>query len=126
MKTEQARNPELTRAELEVMKVLWAMPEGAFVGELIELMPEPKPAYTTASTIIRILERKGVVGHTAFGRSHRYRPLIDKPTYTRSYMKGVMHHFFDNSPGQMLSFFVEHQELSPKQLRQLQKIVDKP
>ncbi len=114
---------ELTRAELEVMQILWQCSQGAFVAEIIERMPAPKPAYSTTSTIIRILERKGVVGHTAFGRSHRYHPLVDKPTYTRSYMQGVMHHFFDNSPGQMLNFFSDTMKLSPRQEEKLRKIV---
>lgn len=124
MKQPQDNSQELTRAELEVMKILWALPEGAFVAEIIDRLPDPRPAVTTISTIVRILERKGIVGHTAFGRSHRYHPLVDKPTYTRTMMRGVMNHFFDNSPGQMLSFFVEHENLSPEQLEDLQKIID--
>lgn len=116
---------ELTRAELEVMQILWQSPQGAFVADIIERMPAPKPAYNTTSTIIRILEGKGFVAHEAFGRAHRYHPLVDKPTYTRSYMRGVMRHFFDNSPGQLLSFFLEHdkENLTPKQVEKLQKIV---
>ncbi len=120
MKSQQ----ELTRAELEVMKILWQCPQGAFVSELIDRMPAPKPAYNTVSTIIRILERKGIVGHTAIP-SHRYHPLIDKPTYTRSAMQGMMHHFFDNSPGAMLSFFLDNENLTLDQIEQLRKMVDK-
>lgn len=102
---------ELTRAELEIMKILWDK-GSAFVHEVIEQMPSPKPAYNTVSTIIRILERKGVVTHEAFGRSHRYHPLVDRNAYTESCMRGVMNHFFNDSFSQMFSFFSAKENLS--------------
>jgi predicted transcriptional regulator len=68
---------ELTRAEEEIMQVLWEIEKG-FVRDVIDRLPDPKPAYTTVSTIIRILEKKGFVGHKAFGKTHRYFPLVEK------------------------------------------------
>ena len=68
---------QLTKAEEEVMQYLWKL-EKAFVKEILEQMPEPKPAYNTVSTIVRILEQKGFLGFEAFGKSHRYYPLITK------------------------------------------------
>jgi predicted transcriptional regulator len=69
--------PQLTRAEEEVMQILWQIEKGV-VHELLEKFPEPKPAYNTVSTIIRILEQKGFVGHKAYGRTHEYFPVISK------------------------------------------------
>ncbi len=120
MKQNPSRKYEqLTRAELEVMQFLWARKQ-AFVSELIEMMPDPKPAYNTVSTIIRILERKGIVGHEAYGRSHRYHPLVDKRDYTHRFMQGVVGNFFGGSVSQMFSFFSEKEELS---LRDIEEII---
>ena len=68
---------ELTKAEEQIMKILWKMEKG-FVKDIIRVMDEPKPAYNTVSTIIRILETKGFVGHEEFGKSHRYFPIVQK------------------------------------------------
>lgn len=114
---------ELTRAELEVMQILWRL-EAAFVGEIIDAMEGPKPAYNTVSTIVRILEQKGFVAHDAFGRSHRYHPLINKERYTHNYMRGVVQNFFDNSPAQMLSFFAAREELSVAELDELRAMAE--
>jgi predicted transcriptional regulator len=115
---------ELTRAELEVMKILWQKGK-AFVGDVLDCMSEPKPAYNTVSTVIRILERKGAVGHEAFGRSHRYFPLIDKGEYTRSYMRGVMHNFFEGSLPRMVSFFSEKENLTLAELDEIIAIANR-
>lgn len=109
---------ELTKAELEVMQILWDKGE-AFVSELLEAMPEPRPAYNTVSTIVRILEKKGVVGYTPVGKSHRYRPLVAKEAYTRSFMSSVMSNFFDNSLSQMVSFFCEKEDLSVRETERI-------
>lgn len=115
---------ELTRAELEVMQILWAR-EKAFVNELLEDMPEPKPAYNTVSTIVRILEKKGVVDHEAFGKSHRYYPLISKEEYTQSYMKNVVGNFFDNSFAQMFSFLAAKENLSAREIEEIAELARK-
>lgn len=109
---------ELTKAELEVMQILWDKGE-AFVSELLEAMPEPRPAYNTVSTIVRILEKKGVVGYTPVGKSHRYRSLVAKEAYTRSFMSSVMSNFFDNSLSQMVSFFCEKEDLSVRETERI-------
>ena len=112
---------ELTRAELEIMQILWKK-ERAFVNEVLEDMPEPKPAYNTVSTIIRILEKKGVVSHEAFGKSHRYYPLVSKEEYTQSYMQNVIGNFFDNSFTQMFSFLASKENLSAKEIEEIASI----
>jgi BlaI family penicillinase repressor len=71
---------DLTRAEEQIMQVLWQLEKG-FVKDVLDVLPEPKPAYNTVSTIIRILETKGFVGHNAFGKSHEYHPVVSKEDY---------------------------------------------
>ena len=114
---------ELTKAEEQVMQVLWNL-EKAFVKDVIEELPNPKPAYNTISTIIRILEKKGVVSHEAYGNSHRYYPLITKKEYTKSFMKGFVKNYFSNSYRQMVSFFAKENDLSLLELEEVKKMVE--
>lgn len=71
---------ELTRAEEQVMQILWIIKKG-FVKDILERIDEPKPAYNTVSTIVRILQEKGFVSHKAYGRTHEYFPIISKSDY---------------------------------------------
>lgn len=114
---------ELTKAEEQIMQVLWKLKRG-FVNDLLDQLPAPKPAYNTVSTIIRILERKGFVGHTAFGKTHEYYPLIDKKEYTRFVSKSLLNNYFSNSMGQMVSFFSREKGLSIAELEALREIID--
>ena len=109
---------ELTKAEEEIMQVLWDL-DAAFVKDIISKLPEPKPAYNTVSTIVRILEQKGFVGHEAHGKSHQYHPLITKEAYTRSFMKGFVKRYFSGSYQQMVSFFTKEDNLSLAELEEL-------
>ncbi|MFW5756382.1 MAG: BlaI/MecI/CopY family transcriptional regulator [Tangfeifania sp.] len=102
---------ELTKAEEQVMQLLWKQ-EKAFVKDLIEEMPDPKPAYNTVSTIVRILEKKGFIGHNAYGKTHEYYPLISRKEYTRSYMKNFMRNYFSGSFQEMVSFFAKEDKMS--------------
>ena len=115
--------PELTRAEEEVMQILWKLEKG-FVNELLEHYPEPRPAYNTVSTIIRILEKKGFVGHTAFGKTHQYYPMITKEDYSRRLMGTVVKGYFDNSFRKLVSFFTGGEQLSVKEMEEIRKIID--
>ena len=111
----------LTKAELEIMQILWQR-NGAFANEVLEDMAAPKPAYTTVSTVLRVLEQKGVVGYKSYGRSHKYFPLIERESYTRIFMQSVMKNFFGNSLPQMVSFFCKHEDLSEKDRNELLEI----
>jgi BlaI family transcriptional regulator, penicillinase repressor len=111
---------ELTKAEEEIMQVLWAL-DSAFVKDIITQLPEPKPAYNTVSTIVRILQEKGFVGHEIHGKSHKYHPLITKEAYTKSFMKGFVKRYFSGSYRQMVSFFTKEDKLSLHELEQLLK-----
>ncbi len=109
---------ELTKAEEQVMHILWDLEKG-FVRDLMDKMPEPKPAYNTVSTIVRILERKGFVGYTAYGKSHEYYPLISKREYTSKFLKGFMRNYFSSSYRQLVSFFAKEEDLSIEEMESI-------
>lgn len=112
-------NHELTRAEEQVMHILWEL-EKAFVKDIVDKFQEPKPAYNTVSTIVRILEKKGIVAYEAFGRTHRYYPLISKEAYLKDTTASLADRFFDGSTRKMLSFFMKEKDIS---LSELEKII---
>ncbi len=109
---------ELTRAEEQIMQVLWDL-ERAFVKDIIERLPTPKPAYNTVSTIVRILEKKGFVGHEAFGKTHLYHPLISKKNYTKEFLQSFVRNYFDDSYQELVSFFAKDRDLSVADLEEI-------
>jgi predicted transcriptional regulator len=109
---------ELTKAEDQIMQILWAL-EKAFVKDIVEAMPEPKPAYNTVSTIVRILETKGFVDHTAYGKTHEYYPLITKEKYTKFYLNTLLKGYFDGSFQNLVSFFARENKLSASDVQKL-------
>lgn len=115
---------ELTRAEEQIMQILWKLEEG-FVNDIIEKIPEPKPAYNTVSTIVRILEKKGFVDHKAYGKTHLYFPLISKKEYTRLFMKSFLGSYFGNSFREMVSFFAKEDNMSISEIEELMEDVKK-
>lgn len=115
---------ELTKLEEQVMQILWKTKQG-FVKELIELMPNPKPAYNTISTIIRILEAKNFVGHNSFGRAHQYFPLVSKKEYTKKFMSKFIKNYFESSVKNMFSFLSDDEDLSIAEMEELKKEMEK-
>lgn len=115
---------ELTKAEEQIMHILWELGEGV-VNDVIEQIPEPKPAYNTVSTIIRIMEKKGFVDHKAYGKTHVYFPLTSKKEYTRSYMKNFMGSYFGNSFREMVSFFAKEDKMSVSEIEELMQDIKK-
>jgi BlaI family transcriptional regulator, penicillinase repressor len=109
---------ELTRAEDQVMQILWKL-EKAFVKDIVEQMPEPKPAYNTVSTIVRILETKGFVDHKAYGKTHEYFPLITKDKYTKFYLNNLIKGYFNGSFNNLVSFFAKENKLSTQEVEKL-------
>ncbi|MFO7924782.1 MAG: BlaI/MecI/CopY family transcriptional regulator [Bacteroidales bacterium] len=114
---------QLTRAEEQIMQVLWKL-EKAFVKDIIVHLPDPKPAYNTVSTIIRILEKKGFVGYKAYGKTHEYYPLIDKPEYTQKYLRNFVKNYFSNSYKQMVSFFAKQENLSISEMEEMRRMIE--
>ena len=109
---------ELTRAEEQIMHVLWELEKGV-VKDILDRLPEPKPAYNTVSTIVRILERKGFVDHEAFGKTHRYFPLITLNEYRRGFLKSLVNRFFGNSYQEMVSFFASDRKITIQELEEM-------
>jgi BlaI family transcriptional regulator, penicillinase repressor len=111
---------ELTRAEDQVMQILWKLKK-AFVKDIIEEMAEPKPAYNTVSTIIRILETKGFVDHKAYGKTHEYFPIITREKYTKFYLNNMISGYFNGSFNNLVSFFAKENKLNANDLEKLLK-----
>jgi len=109
---------ELTRAEEQIMQVLWSLGK-AYVKDIIECLPSPKPAYSTVSTIVRILEKKAFVGHEAFGKTHLYRPLVTKEDYTQAFLKSFVRNYFDDSYQELVSFFAKDRNLTISELEEI-------
>ena len=113
----------LTKAEEQVMQVLWDLEKG-FVRDILDRLPKPKPAYNTVSTIVRILEKKGFVGYKAFGKTHEYYPLVTKPSYRKSFFTGILKNYFENSYQSLTSFFTNEQNLSLEELEEIRNMIN--
>ncbi len=109
---------QLTKAEEQIMQILWEMKEG-LVKDIRDSFSDPKPARNTVSTVLRVLEKKGIVGHKAYGNVHLYHPLVSKSEYSKSQLFGLMEGYFNNSFPAMASFFAREKELSVKELNEL-------
>lgn len=115
---------QLTKAEEQIMQVLWQLNE-ASVKEVIAELDEPKPAYNTVSTIVRILETKQFVGHTKKGRGYVYHPLVEKSEYSNQSLHKLMNGYFEGSFKSMVSFFVKENKMDVKELESILKEVHK-
>ena len=116
---------ELTKAEERIMHVLWKLKK-AFVKDIIDHLPDnPKPPYNTISSVVRILEKKGYVGFTAYGKTYEYFPLISKSQYRSAFIKKLLTNYFDNSAASLLSFIVKEEKLTEEELKKLKKIINK-
>lgn len=114
---------ELTKAEDQIMQILWRL-DKAFVKDIIEEMPKPKPAYNTVSTIVRILEKKGFVGFKAYGKTHEYFPLINKEEYSNYYLNSFISRYFKGSFQNLVSFFAKENQLNVTEMEALIKKVE--
>jgi predicted transcriptional regulator len=115
----------LTEAEERIMQILWKIRKG-FVKDILEQLPEAnKPAYNTVSTIVRILEAKGFVGHTAYGKTHEYYPLVAKSDYTKFYFRNFLKGYFGGSFAGLVSFFAKEENLNLEELEDLLKELKK-
>jgi predicted transcriptional regulator len=115
---------QLTKAEEQVMQILWDLEEG-LVKDVRERFEDPKPARNTVSTVIRVLEKKGFVDHRAFSNVHLYYPKVSKSEYSKKQLFGLLEGYFDNSFPAMASFFAMEKDLSMKELDELLDITRK-
>jgi predicted transcriptional regulator len=108
----------LTKAEEQIMQVLWKIGKG-FMRDIMEALPEPRPHQNTVATIVKILVEKEFAGITPFGRLHEYYPLISKETYSKGALKNVVKGYFDGSAANVVSFFVKDNSISLEELESL-------
>lgn len=109
---------QLTKAEEQVMQILWDMEEG-LVKDIRARFEDPKPARNTVSTVVRILEKKGFVDHKTYGNVHLYYPVVSKEEYSRGQLFGLLECYFDNSFPAMASFFAREKDLTVADLEEL-------
>ncbi|MBR1514110.1 MAG: BlaI/MecI/CopY family transcriptional regulator [Bacteroidales bacterium] len=114
---------ELTKGEEQVMQVLWTIGQG-FANEIMAAFPEPKPAYNTVLTVIKILENKGFVKHETFCRAHRYSPAVTKEEYSQRFLGSVVERYFNNSYLDLVSAFAKKENFSLEELEALKKVID--
>ena len=114
---------ELTKAEQQVMQYLWQLKE-AYLKDIVEEYPEPRPAYTTISTVVNVLVKKGFIDFELHGKSKLYRAAVSREKYTRQTFKGLLSNFFDDSTRQFASFFTQKTQLSVEELKEIRKLID--
>lgn len=114
---------EITKAQEEILRVLWEINEGA-VADVVEKLPSPKPAYTTVATVIKVLEKKGYVAHRKFGNIHVYYPVVTKKAYAKYVLKDAYKGLFNGSLNQLVSFFVKEKDVPVGELEELKKLID--
>ena len=118
------QNQTLTKSEMTVMNILWEMPDGGTVYDVLEKYEEPKPAYTTIATFMKILEKKGYLqAKKLFGRTYTYFPLISKNEYSCRAIQEVKKDLFDGSAKSLLSFFVQNEGLSADDIKELLQLI---
>ena len=115
----------LTKSETQVMNILWDMGRGACVADVLEHYVEPRPAYTTVATFLKILEQKGFVEHRkGSGKLLIYSPLLTRERYQRQVMTDVKDTLFGGSGVKLVSFFAQQEELSEEELNEIKQIIN--
>ena len=114
---------EITRAQEDVLKAIWEIENGA-VADVLEHLPEPKPAYNTVATVIKVLERKGYVGHRTYGKTHVYYPLVSREEYANHVVKEAFTGLFKGSLQQMVSPFIGNRNISISDLEELRQMLE--
>lgn len=114
---------EITKAQEDILKAIWEIENGA-VTDVLERLPDPKPAYTTVATVIKVLERKGYVAHRTYGKTHVYYALITRKEYADTIIKEAFTGFFNSSLNQLVSPFIKNREISLRELEDLKKMLE--
>ena len=114
---------EITKAQEDILKALWEINEGA-VSDVLAILPEPKPAYNTVATVIKVLEKKGYIGHKTYGKTNVYYTHVSKKEYGQHVMTDTFRSLFNGSLNQMLSAFVMSKDVSINDLEELKKMLE--
>ncbi|WP_373522203.1 BlaI/MecI/CopY family transcriptional regulator [Aquiflexum sp.] len=114
---------KLSKNEEELMCIFWEL-DKALVRDVLNLLPEPKPPYTTLASSIKLLEKKGYLNHRTYGNIHEYYPIISQTDYRKKSLNDLIHNFFDGSAANVLSFMIKEKGISDKEIEELQKLID--
>ncbi len=114
---------ELTKAEDQIMQYLWKIEKG-FLKDIVDQFAEPRPAYTTVSTVIRVLVKKGFIKFNTYGKLHEYYPAISKKEYSRRFLKSWIGNFFNHSNKKFVSFFMQQEELDLSELEEMRILIE--
>jgi len=114
---------EITKAQEEILKALWQVNNGA-VSDVLDVLPDPKPAYNTVATVIKVLESKGYVAHKTYGKTNVYYPAISKNEYGQFVLKETFKGLFNGSLNQMMSCFVKNKDISVQELEELKHLLE--
>ncbi len=114
---------EITKAQEEILKAIWEIKEGA-VSDVLEILPDPKPAYNTVATVVKVLEKKGYVDHKTFGKTNVYFPVVAKKEYANNILKDTFRNFFNGSLNLMFSHFVKNKTVSLQELEEMRMLLD--
>jgi predicted transcriptional regulator len=114
---------EITKAQEDILKALWTIGDGA-VSDVLDSLPEPKPAYNTVATVIKVLEKKGYISHKTYGKTNVYFPLVTKKEYAQHVLKDTFKGLFNGSLHQVMSYFVKNKEVSLSELEELKNMLD--
>jgi predicted transcriptional regulator len=113
---------KLTKAEERIMHILWQL-EKAFIKDILEGFDDPKPAYTTVATVLKILEKKGFVAHRKYGNTHQFYPLISKSGYSKKHVNPVLKRYFKGSIKDVVTFFVENNKVHVNDIDEAIKVL---
>jgi len=116
------KNKELTKAEEQIMQYFWIIERG-FLKDIVDCFPDPKPAYTTISTVIRVLVKKGFITYNSYGKINQYYPLISKSDYFQNHVTSIINNFFNGSAPKFASFFA-NEKMNISELEEIKQIVE--
>ena len=115
---------EITKAQEDLLKALWEIKEGA-ISDVLDSLDDPKPAYNTVATVIKVLEKKGYVSHKTFGKTHVYFAVVSKKDYAQHLLKDTFKGLFNGSLNLMVSSFVKNKDVSLRELEELKEMLEK-
>jgi BlaI family penicillinase repressor len=115
---------QLTKAEEQIMQILWKIEKG-FIREILAHFKDPKPAYTTVATIVKIMEKKGYVSHTVVGNAHRFYPVISRKEYSKKHVNAIFKKYFKGSIRDVVSFFADNNRVQVKDIDDAIKVLTK-
>ena len=117
--------PTLTKAEEEVMHIVWQL-DRFLVRDIMDKLGNPEIPHSTVSSVVRILEKKGFVDHKAYGKTHEYFPIVTKEEYAQHGVSSLVEKYFGGSPKQLVSFLVQRENMNLKELNEIMKLLDNP